>query len=109
MKRLSGGTSMRLPNRPLSDLYERVIRSSKTSAIAMSLVGPVGEESALETAPVPRPPQPTKASRIVLSSPPYTRDIATPVSTEPATTFVLRARNCLREDLFDSVGNDFNM
>ncbi|MGB2809430.1 MAG: hypothetical protein WBC22_16940 [Sedimentisphaerales bacterium] len=77
--------------------------------MAMSLVGPVGEEKALPTAPLPRPPQPTNASRIVLSSAAWTRERATPVRTEPATTLPPCAMNCRRESLFDSVRNDPNV
>ena len=47
-------------------------RSSKTSAMATSLIGPLLVDSALPAAPVPRPPQPTRATWIVLSSPAWT-------------------------------------
>src|ERR1700722_7772893 len=42
-------------------------RSSKTSAIATSLIGPFFTPNASQAAPVPRPPQPTNATRMVLS------------------------------------------
>src|SRR5262249_31583851 len=50
----------------------------KTSAIATSLIGPLLVDRALTAAPVPRPPQPTRATWIVLFSPAWTCGIATP-------------------------------
>src|SRR5438094_169280 len=55
-----------------------VSRSGKTSAIATSLVGPLWVDRALLAAPVPLPPQPTRASWMVLFSPAWTCDSVMP-------------------------------
>lgn len=52
--------------------------------MATSLQGPLGDSNALTTAPLPRPPQPIKARRIVLSSAAWTCGIATPAKAVPA-------------------------
>src|SRR5262249_39710211 len=52
--------------------------------MATSLTGPWVVERALPAAPVPRPPQPTRATWIVLFSAAWTDGIATPASAEPA-------------------------
>src|SRR4051794_22458847 len=62
-------------------------RSWKTSAIATSLIGPLRVASALAAAPVPRPPQPTRATWIVLSSAAWTEGITTPERAEAAATW----------------------
>src|SRR5437868_2466210 len=54
--------------------------------MATSLQGPFLELSALPTAPVPRPPQPTRASWMVLLSPAWTKGTATPARVEAAAT-----------------------
>ena len=53
---------------------------------------------ALPTAPLPRPPQPIRASRIVLFSAAWTRGITAPASAEAAATLPARSRNSRRED-----------
>src|SRR5579883_139626 len=54
--------------------------------MATSLVGPFLEDMASPAAPVPRPPQPTRASWIVLLSPAWTCGSTIPARAEAATT-----------------------
>src|SRR5262249_35920624 len=54
--------------------------------MATSLVGPALTARALAAAPVPRPPQPTRATWRVLLSAPGTRGMVTPARTEAAAT-----------------------
>ena len=89
----SGGTSILSPNCLESVWCEALRRSSKRSAMAKSLTGPPGAESALATAPLPRPPQPIKASLIVPSPAAWTCGTATPASAEVAANLPARPRN----------------
>src|SRR5579883_2321745 len=54
--------------------------------MATSWVGPFLEDMASPAAPVPRPPQPTRASRMVLLSPAWTWGRTTPARADAATT-----------------------
>src|SRR5262249_15281063 len=54
-------------------------------------------DSALAAAPVPRPPQPTSAKRIVLSSPAWTEGMATPARAEAAATWPVVLRKSRRD------------
>ena len=72
-------------------------RFPKMSAMATSLQGPLGDSKALITAPLPRPPLPIKARRIVLSSAAWTCGIATPAKAAPAVNVPLRFRKSRRE------------
>src|SRR5438874_13748104 len=54
--------------------------------MATSLVGPFGVERAFPAAPVPRPPQPTRATWIVLFSPAWTCGSATPARADAIAT-----------------------
>src|SRR4051794_7123532 len=54
--------------------------------MATSLIGPCFVARALAAAPVPRPPQPTRATRIVLSSAAWTAGTTTPERAEAAAT-----------------------
>ena len=74
-------------------------RSSKTSAMATSLIGPLLVARALAAAPVPRPPQPTRATWIVLSSPAWTDGTATPARAEAAATWPVVLRKSRRDVL----------
>src|SRR5207244_11898808 len=58
-----------------------------TSAMATSLIGPCLVERASPAAPVPLPPQPTRATRIVLSSAAWTAGTATPAKAEAVATW----------------------
>src|ERR1017187_8285055 len=62
-----------------------------------SFTGPLGESKASATAPQPRPPQPIRARRMVLSSAAWTQGMLTPASAEVAATALPRARNARRE------------
>src|SRR5262245_35412441 len=73
------GTSTCLALPCLIDLKLALSLSVKTSAMATSLVGAPLTDKALPAAPVPRPPQPTRATRMVESSPAWTCGTATPV------------------------------
>src|SRR5262249_44007972 len=59
----------------------------KTSAMAVSRVGPCRVERALATAPVPRPPQPTSAMFTTPDSPACTCGNTMPASADAAATF----------------------
>ena len=59
---------------------------------------PAGRSNASAAAPLPRPPQPISARRIVLSSAACTRGIATAASAEPAASLPLHCKNSRRED-----------
>src|SRR4051794_28843029 len=75
--------------------------------MATSLIGPPLVASAFAAAPVPRPPQPTSATRIVLSSPAWTDGMATFASAEVAATVLVVLRNSRRDVLgFGSVIGD---
>src|SRR4051794_14333977 len=65
--------------------------------MATSLIGPLLVDRALAAAPVPRPPQPIRASLIVLSSPACTCGTATPASAETAATRPVSLRNARRD------------
>src|SRR5512135_170929 len=72
--------------------------------MATTLIGPHLVLSASTAAPVPRPPQPTSATWIVLSSPAWTDGMATPARAEPAATWPVAFRNPRRDVLgFGSV------
>jgi len=96
MNRRSGGTSILSPNCLESVWCDAFRRSSKRSAMANSLTGPPGADSALATAPLPRPPQPIKASLIVPSPAAWTRGTAMPASAEVAASLPARPRNSRR-------------
>ena len=66
--------------------------------MATSLTGPLVEFMALATAPLPRPPQPISARRIVLSSAAWTRGIITPANAEAAATLPPHFKKSRRED-----------
>ena len=104
---LSGGTSICSAYCSLSALCERVSRSAKKSAMAWSFTGPPEALKASTAAPLPRPPQPINARRIVLSSAACTRGMATPASAAPAATVPLHCRNSRRED-FCACDNGFS-
>src|SRR5689334_8146510 len=57
-----------------------------TSAMATSWVGPLRADRALTAAPVPRPPQPTRAMRIVLFSAACTFGTLMPANADTAAT-----------------------
>src|SRR5580698_9129258 len=61
-------------------------RSLNASAMATSFVGPFFTDKAFSTAPVPRPPQPTRATRTVFSSPAWTGLRVMPANAEAAAT-----------------------
>src|SRR5947209_11267872 len=67
--------------------------------MATSLMGPFLTESASNAAPVPRPPQPTRATLMVLFSAAWTCGSVIPASTEAPVTRVAPDRNS-RRDLF---------
>src|SRR5512136_1923121 len=64
--------------------------------MANSFTGPCGESNASLTAPLPRPPQPISASRIVLSSPAWTHVIDAPATADVAVSAPARSRNLRR-------------
>src|SRR3954465_12332367 len=66
--------------------------------MATSLIGPwFLVARALSAAPVPRPPQPTSATWIVLSSPAWTAGTATPARAEVAATAPVVFRKSRRD------------
>ena len=67
--------------------------------MATSLTGPCLTDMALAAAPVPRPPQPIRATWIVLSSAAWTRGTAMPASAEAAATRPVFFRNSRRDVL----------
>src|SRR4051794_26492404 len=71
---------------------------SKTSAMATSLTGPAVVERALTAAPEPRPPQPMRAMRIVLSSAAKTWGMSMPARAEAAAMAEVVLRNSRRLD-----------
>src|SRR4051812_24100777 len=101
----SAGTSNFSPERSFSASWLLDSLSSNTSAIATSLIGPCLVASALAAAPVPRPPQPTRATRIVLSSAAWTDGTATPARADAAATWPVVFRKSRRDaDGFAGVG-----
>ena len=90
----------------LSTLCEPFNRFSKMSAMACSLTGPPVARKASAAAPLPRPPQPIRARRIVLSSAACTRGIVTAASAEPAASVPLHCRNSRREDFVEPACED---
>src|SRR3954454_23158185 len=64
--------------------------------MATSRIGLFCTERASPTAPVPRPPQPTSARRIVLSSPAWTEGTARPAKAEAAVILPASARKWRR-------------
>src|SRR5206468_4961 len=78
------GTSTWAASRSASCSRLRASRSAKTSAMATSLIGPSATDRAFSAAPVPRPPQPTRATRMVLLSPAWTWGRATPAKADAA-------------------------
>src|SRR2546421_4769296 len=75
--------------------------------MATSLIGPCWVERASPAAPVPRPPQPTRATRIVLSSAAWTDGTATPARADaPATWPVVLRKLCRDVDGWGSVIGD---
>src|SRR5438105_505406 len=65
--------------------------------MATSLTGPCRVERASPTAPVPRPPQPTRAMRMVLSSAAWTAGTATPARAEAVATVPVVLRKSRRD------------
>src|ERR1041385_228839 len=74
--------------------------SAKTSAMATSFTGPPVELSALSAAPVPRPPQPIKATWMRLLPAAWTRGKVTPARAEAAAivpVVLIKSRREVRE------------
>ena len=67
--------------------------------MATSLIGPCLVSSALAAAPVPRPPQPTRATWIVLFSAACTEGIVTPARAEAVATVPVVLRKSRRDSL----------
>ena len=65
--------------------------------MATSLSGGPETERALAAAPVPRPPQPTRATSMVLSSAAWTKGILMPASAETAAVEPAALRKARRE------------
>ena len=93
----SRGTSIRSGYCLLKAAWDAASRLANKSAMATSLTGPAGDSKALAAAPLPREPQPIKASRIVLSSAACTWPAASPASAEAAASFPPRWRNSRRD------------
>jgi hypothetical protein len=87
IKRRSSGTSIWSfsGNALLRALWLALSRCVYASAIATSLIGPLVVESAFFAAPVPRPPQPTRATWITSLLPANARGAISPVSAVTAT------------------------
>ena len=68
--------------------------------MATSLIGPFLTDRALAAAPVPRPPQPIKATWIVLFSAAWTCGMATPARAEAAAIRPVFFRNSRRDAVF---------
>src|SRR5207244_7486239 len=68
-----------------------------TSAMATSLIGPCLVERASPAATVPRPPQPTRATRMVLSSAAWTAGTATPARAEAVATWLVVFKKSRRD------------
>src|SRR6266536_5036299 len=66
--------------------------------MATSLIGPFLTESASPTAPVPRPPQPTSATWMVLFSAAWTWGMATPAKADAAAILPVFLMNSRREE-----------
>ena len=69
--------------------------SSPSGRKLLSITSPPAD-MALATAPLPRPPQPIRASRMVLSSPAWTCGMATPARAEAAAIRAVFFRNSRR-------------
>src|SRR5437588_226368 len=93
----SFGTSTCVSNLSCSALWLVLKRSSNTSAIATSLIGPFCTDSAFCAAPVPRPPQPTSAICTVLSCPACTAGIVAPASAPALSATPVPFKNSRRE------------
>ena len=96
----TAGRAARPPAREtcaLSALRLPCSRSSNRSAMACSLIGPPLVTKALSTAPVPRPPQPTRASLIVEFSAAWQRGIAMVANADTATVCPASRRNSRRD------------
>ncbi len=66
--------------------------------MATSLIGPCLTDRALTAAPVPRPPQPIRATWIVLSSAAWTRGTANPARVVAAAIRPVFFKNSRREE-----------
>src|SRR5439155_4247143 len=78
--------------------------------MATSSIGPFLTERASPTAPVPRPPQPTNATWMVLFSAAWTWGIATPARADAAAilpVFLMNSRREERESWFWFIGDMF--
>src|SRR6266516_3190719 len=78
--------------------------------MATSLIGPFLTESASPTAPVPRPPQPTSATWMVLFSAAWTWGMATPARADAAAilpVFLMNSRREVRESWVWFIGDIF--
>src|SRR5205823_2106445 len=72
--------------------------------MATSLIGPLVVERALRTAPPPRPPQPTRARRIMSSPAAWTAGTTMPESAVAAAMAVVDLRKSRRLDLVVDCG-----
>src|SRR6266850_15255 len=78
--------------------------------MATSLIGPFLTESASPAAPVPRPPQPTSATWMVLFSAAWTWGMATPARADTAAilpVFLMNSRREVRESWVSFIGDIF--
>src|SRR5436189_5687025 len=78
--------------------------------MATSLIGPFLTESASPTAPVPRPPQPTSATWMVLFSAAWTWGMATPARADAAANLpvlLINSRREVRESWCGFIGSIF--
>src|SRR5262245_44914520 len=85
------GTSTCFSKAPLMVLRLELRRSPKTSAMATSLMGPDLVEREFSAAPVPRPPQPTRATWMVSSPAAWTAGRERPARAEAVAPAVSRA------------------
>ena len=85
--------------KPLLQGFQRVGHGGRRrSAMACNVTGPRSADRASPTAPLPRPPVPIRARRIVLSSPACTAGITLPANAAAAATLPVRLRNSRREE-----------